>query len=177
RGGEPAAGEKIDAFDAARTDDLVRDRLLLIYGCDGFGGCQATRRLGSQEALREACLGIVIDEEHALAGQGQRARKMIAGRGLTDPALLVQSGDDGHLVSLSRERSRSRYRQGYTPRITRSDAARGGRSRWCGLSYHGGRREGVIPGVYASRAAAVSSTPVRIPWVGRARERPPRHGR
>ena len=54
--------------------------------------------LGPQEALREARLGVVVDQEHAPAGLGQRARKVIAGRGFADPAFLVQGRDDGHAI-------------------------------------------------------------------------------
>ena len=57
---------------------------------------------GAPDVLRETRLGFVLDEQDPPARLGQRPREMVAGRGLADPALLVQEGDDGQGRSSSR---------------------------------------------------------------------------
>ena len=119
-GGEPAAGQEVDVRYLGGPDDLVGDRLLLIDGRDRLGRVEMAGHLGPEEALREARLGVVVDQEHTPAGLGQRARKVVAGRGFADPALLVQGRDNGHAIPLSRSWITPKYRQGYTPCISLS---------------------------------------------------------
>src|SRR5208337_4616559 len=96
--GEPAAGQEIDVRNLGRPEDLVGDRLLLINGRDRLGRVEVAGHRGPQEALRQARLGVVVDQKHAPAGLCQRACKVIADRGFANPAFLVQGRDDGHAI-------------------------------------------------------------------------------
>ena len=96
--GKPAAGHEIDVRNLGRPEDLVGDRLLLIDGRDRLGRVEVAGHRGPQEALRQARLGVVVDQKHAPAGLCQRACKVIADRGFANPAFLVQGRDDGHAI-------------------------------------------------------------------------------
>ena len=74
--------------------------------------------------MRERRLGVVVHQEHAAAEMGQRAGQVVTGRGLTDPALLVQHRDYGHGPSLGGSGLKRGYRRRGALRTRRVGALR-----------------------------------------------------
>jgi hypothetical protein len=94
-------GEQVDSGDARRAEHVLGEGL--VAGVEGRDGCarrDLPGRLGTEEALREARLGVVVHNEDARAAQGERAGQVVRRAGLADAPLLVEQGDDGHARNL-----------------------------------------------------------------------------
>src|SRR4051794_15522803 len=93
----PRAGHQVDVLDPSGPNDgLVKRHVPAVDGGDGLLGFELSGRLRSPEPLGQGRLGVVVHQEDATLHLGERPRDVVAGRSLTDPALLVQHRDDGH---------------------------------------------------------------------------------
>ena len=89
-----------DSLERRWTDQGLGDCLggVVVEGRDAGRAGDALGGLRAEEAHRQTCLRVVVHQEHPPAVPCERAGQVVAGRGLADPALLVNQGDDdrGH---------------------------------------------------------------------------------
>ena len=104
-------GDQVYTGDARRLDDPLGDRVPGVDRGDRLGRIDRQGNRRPPQTLSERGLRVVIDEEHPPAKLGERPGQVVAGRGLADPALLVQQRDrgQGSLRGLAVARGNGRF--------------------------------------------------------------------